>query len=350
MRLLFALLLAPMLASPALADIERLKTKWKVKPDFEKSAAARESISGADCAPAGGWCLAANDEKNYAQLFKIGKNSLDPDKKGVIRLLPKKVDGKKMDEIDAEGVVFVPSGDEKASSHFYVTGSHGLSRSGEFQPSRYTLFRFPVDTQSGKPAFKINDKKVDPAVERTTLLAETIKSNPDLAPFADKTLDRNGVTIEGISEMDGDMLFGLRSPCLANHALVLRVPLGELFKDKPPPSTTDKVQLGDNVGIRDLTRVKNGLLILAGRSDDRRGTEEFTCGEKRAPPSPAPSLWFWSGTTGDAAKPLGTLPGVDINASAETLLVLEETDAGYKVLVLFDGEKNGAPVEFMVGK
>ncbi|WP_306142454.1 DUF3616 domain-containing protein [Roseibium sp. MMSF_3412] len=349
MHLFPVLLLTTLLVTPALAEIERSKTKWKVKPDFEKSAAARESISGADCAP-GGWCLAANDEKNYAQFFKIRKNRLDPDKKGVIRLLPKKIDGKKMDEIDAEGVVFVPSRDSNAPSFFYVTGSHGLSRSGDFQPSRFTLFRFPVETKSGKPTFKFSDKKVAPEVERTMLLAETIKSNPDLAPFADQTLDRNGVTIEGISEMDGDMLFGLRSPCLAGHALILRVPAEDLFQDTPPPSTTDRVALGDNVGIRDLTRVKDGLLILAGRSDDRRGSEDFTCGEKRKPPAPAPSLWFWSGLSGDAARPLGPLPGVDRNASVETLLVLEETDAAFKVLVLFDGEKNGAPVEFLVGK
>ncbi|MEM8700211.1 MAG: DUF3616 domain-containing protein [Pseudomonadota bacterium] len=350
MRLFPVLLLIPLVSSPALAEIERAKSEWTVKPDFEKSAAARESISGADCAPGGGLCLAANDEKNYAQFFKIKQNRLDPDKKGVIRLLPKKVDGRKMDEIDAEGVVFVPAANPKAASHFYVTGSHGLSRSGDFQPSRFTLFRFPVDTRSGEPTFKFSDKKVAPEVERTMLLADTIKSNPDLAPFADQTLDRNGVTIEGISEMNGDMLFGLRSPCLASHALILRVPTKELFQVTPATSTTDRIKLGDNVGIRDLTRVKEGLLILAGRSDDRRGSEDFTCGEQRKPPSPAPSLWFWSGTSGDTAKPLGTLPGVDLNASAETLLVLEETGKAYRVLVLFDGEKNGAPVEFLVGK
>ena len=350
MRLFPVLLLTFLLVTPALAEIERSKTKWKVKPDFEKGAAARESISGADCAPGGEWCLAANDEKNYAQFFKIGKNRLDPDKKGVIRHLPKKVDGRKMDEIDAEGVVFVSSGNNNAPSYFYVTGSHGLSRSGDFQPSRFTLFRFPVETQSGKPTFKFSDIKVAPEVERTMLLAETIRSNPDLAPFADQKLDRNGVTIEGISEINGDMLFGLRSPCLAGHALILRVPSETLFQETAPPSTTDRIALGDNVGIRDLTRVKDGLLILAGRSDDRRGSEDFTCGEQRKPPSPAPSLWFWSGTSGDTAKPLGTLPGVDLNASAETLLVLEETAAAFKVLVLFDGEKNGAPVEFLVVK
>ncbi|MET1413268.1 DUF3616 domain-containing protein [Roseibium sp. HPY-6] len=350
MRLFLVVLLASLMTSPAFADIERLKSKWKVKPDFEKSGAARESISGADCAPDGGWCLAANDEKNYAQFFQIGKDRLDPDKNGVIRLLPKKVDGEKMDEIDAEGVVFVPSGDDNAPSYFYVTGSHGLSRGGDLQPSRYWLFRFPVETGTGKPTFTFDDKEVAPEVERTDLLADTIDANPDLTSYFEGKLDQNGVTIEGISEMDGDMLFGLRSPCLANHAFILRVPGSELFKETPPSSTTEKVELGDNVGVRDLTRVKDGLLILAGRSDDRRGVQDFTCGEDRSPPSPPPSLWFWSGKNGDSAEPFGALPGVDVNASAETLLVLEETQTAYRVLVLFDGEKNGAPVEFLVSK
>lgn len=348
MRFLILSLLALTWHTHASAEIVRSNTKWKVKPDFEKSSAARESISGADCAPGNGLCLAANDEKNYAQFFKIGKDSLAPDKKGVLRLLPKKVDGQKMDEIDAEGVVFVPAQGAKEQSYFYVTGSHGLSRSGEFQPSRYTLFRFPVKEGSGKPTFKFSDKKVAPEIERTFLLAETIKANPDLAPYADETLDRNGVTIEGISEMDGDILLGFRSPCLDGQALILRVPADELFRDTPPSSTVDKVRLGDNVGIRDLTRVEDGFLILAGRSDDRRGSEDYTCGEKRKPPSPLPSVWFWSGKSGDQAKPLGTLPRVKATASAETLLLLEDTKNAYRVLVLFDGEKNGKPVEFIV--
>lgn len=350
MRLSPILISTVLLLSPASAEVIRSDTAWQVKPDFEKSSKARESISGAACVPDTGLCLAANDEKNYAQFFTIGDGRLTPDKKGVIRLLPKKVDGQKMDEIDAEGVVFVPAKDGKSPSHFYVTGSHGLSRSGEFQASRFTLFRIPVNAKSGRPAFKFSDKKVAPQIERTSRLADAIKSNPDLKPFAGQTLDNNGVTIEGIAELGGDMLFGLRSPCLADHALILHVPTDELFTETVPSSVTNKVKLGDNIGIRDLAGVQNGLLILAGRSDDRRGSEETTCGETRRPPSPLPSVWFWSGEDGDAAKPLGNLPGVKATASAETLMVLEETDKDYRVLILFDGKKNGAPVEFIVEK
>jgi uncharacterized protein DUF3616 len=348
MRLILFLFLTLLSTASSLAEIIRSSEKWTVKPNFEKSNNARESISGAACAPGTNHCLAVNDEKNYAQFFEIEDGNLVPTR--LIRLLPKKVDDEKMDEIDAEGVVFVPAQDAGGEAYFYVTGSHGLSRSGDYQPSRYMLLRFPVDSRTGKPTFNYDGKRAAPDVERTTLLRETIISNADLGPYADKTLNRNGVTIEGIATIGADMLFGLRSPCLAESAAIMHVPIGELFTDTVPTATTSLVRMGDNVGVRDLANVQNGILILAGRSNDRRGEENFTCGEKRASPSPLPSLWFWSGKDGDAAKPLGDLPGVKASASAETLLVLEETETNYRVLVLFDGKENGKPVEYTIEK
>jgi uncharacterized protein DUF3616 len=348
MRLTYILFLIFVSIPPVSAEIVRSSEQWTVKPNFEKSSKARESISGAACVPGTNHCLAANDEKNYAQFFEIEDGNLVPSR--LIRLLPKKIDGEKMDEIDAEGVVFVPAQDTGSKAYFYVTGSHGLSRSGDYQPSRYMLLRFPVDPRTGKPTFNFDGKRAASDVERTTLLRKTLTANTDLSPYADKTLDRNGVTIEGIATIGADMLFGLRSPCLAKSAVIMRVPMGDLFKNTAPHATTSLVKMGDNVGVRDLANVQNGLLILAGRSDDRRGSENFTCGEKRAPPSPLPSLWFWSGKDSDAAEPLGDLPGVKVSASAETLLVLEETASSYSVLVLFDGKKNGKPVEFTIKK
>ncbi|MCV0427437.1 MAG: DUF3616 domain-containing protein [Roseibium sp.] len=348
MRPIILAFLVALSGAPASAEIVRSPEIWRVKPDFEKSDKARESISGAACAPAPGHCLAVNDEKKYAQFFTLSDRHITPGQ--VIRLLPGKIDGEKTKEIDAEGVVFIPPDESGRSASFFITGSHGLSRSGEFQQSRYVLFRVPVDAQTGLPTFEFDDKKPAPEISMTTLLRQTIKDNPDLAPLADKKLDRNGVTIEGLSIQGRELLFGLRSPCVSGQALILHVPIDQLFKTEAPTSRTTKLELGDNVGIRDLTAVRDGFLILSGRSDDRRGDQKLTCGEKRTPPSPSPSIWFWSGKQGDAAEPLGTLPGVDVNASAETLLVLEDTSDIFRVLVLFDGEKNGAPVEFTIEK
>ena len=348
MRLILLTFFPLLATSSAIADISRSSETWKVKPNFEKSDKARESISGAACVPDLGQCLAVNDEKKYAQFFKIDDRRLEPGR--LIRLLPGKIDGKKTKEIDAEGAVYVPPRNTGEPGFYFVTGSHGLSRSGEFQQSRFVLFRFPVDPETGAPTFKFDDKKVAPEISRTTLLQETIRNTEPLSAFAEKTLDRNGVTIEGLSVMGEDLLFGLRSPCLSEHALVMRVPIDELFGNTAPSAKIDKVKLGDNVGIRDLMAVKDGFLILSGRSDDRRGDEKLTCGENRKPPSPFPAVWFWSGKEEDAAKPLGQLPGIDANDSAETLLALEETEEAYRILILLDGKKNGAPVEFLVEK
>ncbi|MEM9632403.1 MAG: DUF3616 domain-containing protein [Pseudomonadota bacterium] len=348
MRLILLTLLPLLATSSAIADITRSNETWKVKPNFEKSDKARESISGAACVPGLGQCLAVNDEKKYAQFFQIRDLRLEPGP--LVRLLPGKINGEKTKEIDAEGAVYVPPEGSGDPGSYFVTGSHGLSRSGEFQQSRFVLFRIPVDPATGLPTFNFNDKKVAPEISRTTLLQETIRNTEPLSAFAEKTLDRNGVTIEGLSVMGEDLLFGLRSPCLSEHALVMRVPINELFKNTAPSAKINQVKLGDNVGIRDLTAVDGGFLILSGRSDDRRGDQKLTCGEKRSPPSPFPAVWFWSGKDEDAAEPLGRLPGIDANDSAETLLVLEETQEAYRILILLDGKKNGAPVEFLVEK
>lgn len=348
MRLLYVVALTALSTVAARADISRADEAWTVRPDFEKNADAREALSGAACVTGTNHCFAVNDEKKYAQFFDIEGRNVAP--KELIRLLPDKIDGVKMDEIDAEGVAYVPARTTDGASYYYVTGSHGLSRKGELQPSRFFLLRFPVDPSTGRPTFAYGDSDAAPEISKTDRLRDTIKNTPDLSAHAEQRLDRNGVTIEGLAVSGEDALFGLRSPCVSMNAYVMRVPLGDLFKDSVPVATTSTLALGDNAGIRDLAKVKDGVLILSGRSDDERGDQKFTCEEERPPSSPLPSVWFWSGKHGDAAKPLGPLPGVAATDSAETLLVLDESTTAYRVLVLFDGVANGKPVEFNIRK
>jgi len=332
----------------ARGDIVRSPVAWSVLPPFEKNSDARKALSGAACVPGTGHCLAVNDEKKYAQFFDLNEHKLVPTR--LIRLLPDEVDGVEMDEIDAEGVAYLPASEAGGISYFYVTGSHGLSRNGATQPSRFFVFRFPVEPSTGLPTFQFGDLDPGPEIARTPHLRQVISSTQTIAPFAEQKLDRNGVTVEGIVIKANEALFGLRSPCVDKNAFVMRVPLGELFGDTPPSAKVSRIELGDNVGIRDLATVDNGVLILAGRSDDDRGDGMFTCGEHREPPKPSPSIWFWSGSDGDSPKPLGALPDVQASESAETAIVLEETSTAYRVLVMFDGVENGAPVEFVVDK
>lgn len=332
------------------ADIKRSPDAWTVAPPFEKSADARQALSGAACARGTNHCLVVNDEKKYAQFFEITGSSLIPGE--VIRLLPDEVDGVDMDEIDAEGVAYVAASEEGGgTSYYYVIGSHGLSRQGALQPSRFFLFRFPIDPSTGLPTFQFGDSDPGPEIERTALLRDTAKSLAKVVSSAEQPLDRNGVTIEGIAAHRAGLLLGLRSPCVASKALVLRVPFAELFNDAVMPAAqATELELGDNVGVRDLAAVGDGVLILAGRSDDERGDGAFTCGESRAPPIPAPSVWFWNGDYREAPEALGTLPGLGPGESAETMIVLEESDTTYRTLVMFDGVENGGPIEFTIDK
>ncbi|NEI93920.1 DUF3616 domain-containing protein [Rhizobium leguminosarum] len=348
MRALGFILLLMLSAMEARGDIVRSPIAWLVSPPFQKNSDARKALSGAACVPGTRRCLAVNDEKKYAQFFELNEHKLVPTK--LIRLLPDKVDGIEMDEIDAEGVAYLPASEAGGISYFYVTGSHGLSRNGATQPSRFFVFRFPVEPSTGIPTFQFGDLDPGPEIARTPHLRKAISSTYTIAPFAELKLDRNGVTVEGIAIKSNEALFGLRSPCVDKNAFVMRVPLGELFGDTPPSAKVSKIELGDNVGIRDLATVDNGVLILAGRSDDDRGDGMFTCGEHRESPKPSPSIWFWSGSDGDSPKPLGVLPDVQAADSAETAIVLEETSTAYRVLVMFDGVENGAPVEFVVNK
>lgn len=339
-------------ASAAQADVKQPPVPWKVTGELGKSSSARTALSGAACAPEGGrpkHCIVVNDEKKYAQFFTLGEREVIAGE--AIRLLPDEVDGDAMDELDLEGAAYVPPSAADGQAYFYLTGSHGLSRKGELQASRFHLFRLPIDASTGQPAFAFGDDDAAPEIERTAALRETIKALPTVGEHAEGELDRNGVSIEGIAQLGGDLLFGFRSPCIAEKAFAMRVPLDSLFEDAAPPARKpSELRLGDNVGIRDLAAVDGGVLVLAGRSDDDRGDQKFTCGEDRIPPLPAPAVWFWTGVDGAEPALLGALPGIETTDKPEALIVLEETASAYRVLVLFDGKEDGAPLEFQIDK
>ena len=258
-----------------------------------------------------------------------------------MRLLPDSVGGQEMKEIDAEAAAYAPPVSSGSAGHYYVIGSHGRSRKGALRSSTFNLFRFAVDPASGQPTFPFGDDEVAVQIERTNLLRETIKNTEKLAAFAEQPLEKNGVTVEGMAVRGSDLWLGLRGPSNLTH--VMRVRVEELFKDTPPTASLISWELGVNVGIRDMASVSNGILLLTGRGDDgvidpAKGTDG----------KPLPAVWFW--VEGSNPKKLGDLPGLTPNDKAETLLVLEETSASYKVLVLFDGAENGRPVEFVVDK
>ena len=96
--------------------------------------------------------------------------------------------------------------------------------------------------------------------------------------------------------------------------------------------TVKSLSLGPDVGIRDLAVISNGLHILGGRA--------------KALPGRA-TLFHLNDTTG-VLKTLGVfLLPVD-KREPEGLLVLDKQPEFMRVLVMFDGETNGAPLEYFI--
>jgi hypothetical protein len=303
---------------------------WKAASIFEKDDKddkfrdqPRMNLSGAACVPTTPKftsCLIANDEKRYAQFFSIEGNVLVPRK--LIRLSDADKDP------DAEGAAY-------ANGFFYVTGSHGRSRStNKDNDTSYAVFRFAVDPATGIPRVEPNEKKVA-GVESTSRLRDALRDDDLIKTSFNQPLAEGGVNIEGVAVKNGRMHFGLRGPSKDNYAFVLSVDADALFTaDGDLKRKATALKLGKDTGIRDLAAVNDGILILAGPTRDE---------------SVAYSVWLWDGVS-TAAKPLATLDlsTAGDGAKAEILLPLEEDNGNVRVLVMFDGVENGGAKSFVI--
>jgi hypothetical protein len=289
----------------------------------------RMNLSGAACAPTTPKfksCLIANDETNYAQFFSIKDNTLTPLK----LILLSNAD----EEMDAEGTAY-------ADGFFYVTGSHGRSRKkDEDNKSSYTVVRFPVDVATGLPTFQFDGDKVAPQIQVSVLdrLRNVISQgdggkNGDLLKKAfNKSLKKeNGANVEGIAVRNKRMHLGFRGPA---GGFVLSVNAEAVFNDADKLEPQVKLLgLGDAFGIRDLTAVDAGILVLAGPVNE--GTDYV--------------VWLWDGVS-DNATPLAKLKlaGINEDGKAEILLPLEEDKSNIGVLVMFDSIENGGATSFKI--
>lgn len=305
-----------------------VKTEWKVSPPFEGDDAST-NLSGAACTtkqPPFTSCLAVNDEENYAQLFSITGTTIEPGKKIWLRDKDQKGDP------DGEGAAY-------DDGFFYVTGSHGRARRNPNKSSvpSYVVFRMTVDKATGKPAEISEDKAV--GVEATTRVHDAIHDSKDLLPYFNAPLDPNGVNIEGIAVKGGRIYLGFRGPSADGDAFILSVDAKTVFREKKEDSDlgakTHKVKLGKDTGIRDMAAVEGGILLLSGPVIEQKVV---------------PSVFFWNEQTGDV-KLLGELaiPEELKKEKAETLLVLgDDKDKPYRVLIMFDGPKDGKPTEYLI--
>jgi hypothetical protein len=330
----------------------------KVNGDFEgkKEGKSAKDLSGVACMPpntdGSQLCLFVNDESRHAQFGVVRKGAITPGE--LLSLIGEEpsdetlgtppetqcpVNNGEFAEFDGEGVAY-------AAPYFYVVGSHGCSRrGGEFRLSSFLLARIRVDAKGnptgpdGKP---LPAEDWQDAVETTYRLSDYLAKADKASAFFGKSLDEteNGLNIEGLA-IDGDrLLVGLRAPALGDAAYLVGADIADLFRAGNGPAKGKAevmpIKLGKSLGIRDLASLPDGrLLVLAGPAQDQDLPYRLFLVEP-----------------GRAGKPklLAELEPMeseeeDEPVKAEAMTVLSADAGELRVLILFDGVKNGAPRE-----
>jgi hypothetical protein len=318
--------LAAVALVPAYAQIDG---EWSVKGRLLGKGGKRSvDISGIACSSAQGFprsCLVIDDNRQAAQFVTIEDGQLRA--ANSIRLIEDALDGRAL-ELDGEGVAF-------ADGFYYVIGSHGhpRDRNRRLDPQRdAALINARIAAASQIVRLRADGDDAEAIVERTSRLRSIIAAQPALAPFMDRRLENNGLTIEGIAVRDGSLIAGFRAPVLEDgRAAVLSVSLSALFDSGEPDARLYRLRLGDGQGVRDLAAYERGVLILAGPSADGAGPY---------------AVFWWDGKSEQVRflKSLSDLTANDPDRKPEAILPLDRSPSGLRVLVLFDGAREGGPI------
>ncbi len=257
-------------------------------------------------------CLVCSDELRAIQTGVISGNSISGG--ATITLLHG--EGK---EVDAEGVAVA-----RGEGCYYVTGSHGVGKkSGKMQASRCTVFRVPVNAATGEPAGSVEEGSLMPWVQGNAVLGSS----------AGQSLQTNGFNIEGLTHKNGKLWFGVRAPNVGGDAFVIEAIPSSLFGGTPQ-ATLHRLKVGPGLGIREITALKDGFLIVTGAAPSDVGRDDSF------------ALFFWN--PGGAARLIGELHNA--SARAEGLYTLDDAADHVDVLVIFDGAAGGGPKAYRVKK
>lgn len=296
--------------------------------------------------------IIASDEGTVVEVFGVAG-----DQYTALETIELRADDDDDDEFDFEGITR-----HGAGNVYYAVGSHSWRRRNIFRPQdansgyadvkerfevdspdrergREHLIRFEVDPDTGE---------LVGAAHHHHRLDGTFAEDRVLKTFSGTPSKENGIDIEGVAS-DGEHLFlGFRGPVL-RHGLV---PVGVLSPDTDDPELERRYVMLDGNGIRDITAVEGGFLIVAGPVGD--GAAEHR-------------LYFWDGNDclpgvrgsddpprgevvylGSIPSPVGA-PG----AKAEAIAVVEDPAAQgapnggfYEFYIVYDSVSGGRPTRF----
>jgi hypothetical protein len=304
---------------------------WQINGTlFGEGSKTSKNLSGIACRKSKGFpreCLVIDDELQSAQFVKLKDGEINAgDRVELTTGL----------ELDGEGIAY-------SDGFYYVIGSHGYPRRPDKKADVEALEQSnPVERDKKIKARIAASSRLIRISEDGSLIAISaklrgvLKKIPELERFIDQPLDRNGVTVEGVAALGDRLYVGLRAPSLNNdQAAIVSVSIDSMFGDAPPRPKLSLLTLGKGRGVRDLASYRKGLLVLAGPSGSESG---------------AYSIFWWDGPKTEPEL-LGNLPPIiekGKQIKPEAILPLDESKAGLRVLVLFDGGKQGAPRDFVV--
>lgn len=307
---------------------------WKVeKKLIGKDGDKSTDVSGIACTTNAGFprrCLVIDDEVQAAQIVIVEDGHLLAG--DTIRLINDMVEGKPI-EFDGEGVTY-------ADGAFLIIGSHGHPRDkkNKLDPTKDAAkIKASIGASSWIVEVRLDPDQIGPSgglkakaeVKAFTGLPAILAAEPLLAPFLNRRLDQNGLTIEGIAALGDTLFIGLRGPSLGgDRAAIVSMPVKDVLENGKPKARLHLVPLGPGRGVRDLAASPSGLLVLAGPTAEGDGSY---------------SIYR---VKDEAAELLGEVPPLiedGERVKPEALLFLDQDDDGQRVLVLSDGAKEGAP-------
>lgn len=320
--------------------IEEINTSIKFEIDKPKNEDSEKDISA--IVLMGEYVLVGSDEGNHLQVLKKQKDGNTYKQVGKITL------DKKAKEVDIEGIA-------KHGDTIYVACSCSLARksvksdektiaqniqrletiSKESERSeRCQLFRFSFDAASGKSS----------EIEAVNIKDILTDEESILARFMNIPSKENGVDIEGVAVDDNESLYlGFRGPILRGNYVPILV---TTFND-PEDYQIRFVQM-EGRGVRDLTKVQDGFLIIGGPMGDQDSSYK---------------LYFWDGTDMIPGTDQKTCPAMDClgefefppeiqakGAKVEGIDLIQETSTEYQIIIVYDSLENGKPGLFRIDK
>lgn len=142
---------------------------------------------------------------------------------------------------------------------------------------RCLLARIPLADEDGVPTPVAKDGKrragLLPQTKHGNDLAKALRKDPLIGPFTRIPAKEGGLDIEGIAVCGDRVALGLRGPVVASHAVLIEVEVAAKASGKIELAgrPVKRLLAMEGLGIRDLKRCGDDLLILAGPTTSLSG-------------------------------------------------------------------------------